>query len=232
MKSPTSSATSRRTGCSIASTSACPTSSPSASRRGSRPTARGTTRFYAQDQWTHNRLTLQGALRYERAWSFFPEGLNGLLADSVFGGPARTLPRGEGVTGYNDIAPRMGLAYDVFGNGKTAIKVNLSKYWQSAANDGVYIGTNPASTFAQTSNRAWTDNGNRTPDCNLQNPLAQDNRASGGDFCGALDNQNFLAFKTDRVDCRHGHDASTRRCSAAGASVPTTGSSARRCSRN
>ncbi len=84
--------------------------------------------FYIQDQWTHNRLTLQGALRYEHAWSFFPEGMNGLLADSVFGGPAFTLPEAKGVTGYNDIAPRMGLAYDVFGDGKTAVKVNLSKY--------------------------------------------------------------------------------------------------------
>ena len=96
-----------------------------------------------QDQWTRNRLTLQGALRYENARSFFPEGQSGLLADSVFGGPRRTLPRGEGVIGYNDIAPRMGLAYDVFGNGQTAIKANLAKYWQSAANDGVYIAHQP-----------------------------------------------------------------------------------------
>ena len=151
--------------------------------------------FYVQDQWTRNRLTLQGALRYEHAWSFFPEGLNGLLADSVFGGPARTLARADGVTGYNDIAPRMGMAYDVFGNGKTAIKVNLSKYWQSAANDGVYINTNPAATFAQTANRAWTDNGNFSPDCDLLNPSAQDTRATGGDFCGALDNSNFFVFR-------------------------------------
>ena len=43
----------------------------------------------------------------------------------------------------------MGLAYDVFGDGRTAVKVNWSKYLQSAANDGVYIGTNKASTFAQ-----------------------------------------------------------------------------------
>ncbi len=151
--------------------------------------------FYVQDQWTRNRMTLQGALRYEHAWSFFPEGMNGLLTDSVFGGPARTLPRADGVTGYHDIAPRLGLAYDLFGNGRTAIKVNLSKYWQYAANDGVYIGTNPASTFAQTANRAWTDNGNFTPNCDLQNPLAQDNRATGGDLCGALDNQNFFVFR-------------------------------------
>jgi hypothetical protein len=151
--------------------------------------------FYVQDQWTRNRLTLQGALRYEHAWSFFPEGLNGLLTDSVFGGPSRTLPRADGVTGYNDLAPRMGMAYDIFGNGKTAIKANLSKYWQYAANDGVYIGTNPASTFAQTANRAWTDNGNFRPDCDLQNPLGQDSRATGGDLCGALDNQNFFVFR-------------------------------------
>jgi outer membrane receptor protein involved in Fe transport len=35
--------------------------------------------FYAQDQWTRGRVTVQGALRYEHAWSFFPEGKSGLL---------------------------------------------------------------------------------------------------------------------------------------------------------
>jgi hypothetical protein len=83
----------------------------------------------------------------------------------------------------------------VFGDGKTAIKVNLSKYFQSAANDGVYINTNPASTFAQTATRAWTDaNGNFTPDCDLKSALAQDNRATGGDFCAAANPSSFFAF--------------------------------------
>jgi len=151
--------------------------------------------FYIQDQWTHNRLTLQGALRYEHAWSFFPAGLNGLLADSVFGGAAFTLPEAKGVTGYNDIAPRMGLAYDVFGDGKTAVKVNLSKYFQATANDGVYINANKASTFAQTANRAWTDgNRNFVPDCDLKSPALQDNTATGGDLCGVPSNANFFAF--------------------------------------
>jgi hypothetical protein len=30
------------------------------------------TSFYAQDQWTLKRLTLQGALRYDAPWSWFP----------------------------------------------------------------------------------------------------------------------------------------------------------------
>ena len=29
--------------------------------------------FYVQDQWTHGRITLQGALRFDRNWSFSPE---------------------------------------------------------------------------------------------------------------------------------------------------------------
>jgi len=148
--------------------------------------------FYVQDQWTRGRFTLQGALRYEHAWSFFPEGMSGLLENSAFGGAAYTLPAADGVKGYHDIAPRMGMAYDVFGDGKTAVKLNLSKYWQSANNEGNYTTANRAATFAQTTTRAWTDgNRNFVPDCDLNNRNLQDNRASGGDLCGAWGNQNF-----------------------------------------
>jgi hypothetical protein len=148
--------------------------------------------FYIQDQWTRGRVTLQGAMRYEHAWSFFPEGKSGLLEDSVFGGAAYTLPAADGVKGYHDIAPRMGMAYDVFGDGKTAIKLNLSKYWQSANNEGNYTTANRAATFAQTTTRTWTDgNRNFIPDCDLRNPGLQDNRASGGDLCGAWAIQSF-----------------------------------------
>ena len=37
------------------------------------------------------------------------------------------------MTGYHDITPRFGAAYDLFGNGKTALKVNLGKYLQGAS---------------------------------------------------------------------------------------------------
>ena len=33
--------------------------------------------FYAQDEWTLGRLTLQGALRYDHAWSWAPADHNG-----------------------------------------------------------------------------------------------------------------------------------------------------------
>ena len=163
--------------------------------------------FYAQDQWTHGRLTLQGALRYEHAWSWFPDGENGILADNSFGSHF-IFPRQDGVTGFNDITPRMGAAYDLFGNGKTSVKVNISKYLETAQNGGLYTINNPAVTFQQTTNRSWTDgNRNFVPDCNLMNPAAQNNAASGGDNCGAWSNSNFgNPFVTTRVnpDVQHG----------------------------
>jgi hypothetical protein len=168
------------------------------------------TRFdaiYVQDQWTHRRLTLQGGLRYEHAWSWFPAGENGVVADNRFG--TRFLfPEQKGVTGYHDITPRMGAAYDLFGNGRTSIKVNISKYLQAANNDAQYTIANPATTFQQTTNRSWTDsNNNRTVDCDLNSRVAEDNRAAGGDVCGPWSNLNFgNAFSTTTVspDVLHG----------------------------
>jgi hypothetical protein len=155
--------------------------------------------IYIQDQYTRNRLTLQGALRYEHAWSYFPEGKSGLLADSRFAGAAFTLPEADGAN-HHDIAPRMGLAYDVFGNGRTSVKLNMSKYWRSASNDDLYTIANPSSTYAETTNRTWIDgNNNYVPDCDLLDPSTQDNRGSGGDLCGQWSNLNFgsLASATE-----------------------------------
>ena len=94
---------------------------------------------------------------------------------------------------FHDLTPRAGVAYDLFGNGKTALKVNVGKYL--AAADGSSITgsqVNPLSRIASTANRTWTDvDGDFRPDCDLGNLLAQDLRASGGDFCGQASNLNF-----------------------------------------
>ena len=94
---------------------------------------------------------------------------------------------------YSRLTPRFGVAYDVFGNGKTALKVNVGKYL--AAADGSSItGRRPIRCRADQHqrHRTWTDaNGNFKPDCDLSNLPVQDLRASGGDFCGQVSNLNF-----------------------------------------
>lgn len=132
----------------------------------------GYSAFYVQDAWTRGRLSLQGALRFETASSFSPDDENGIIADHRFGS-ALIFPRVEGVKGYRDITPRMGAAFDLFGNGRTALKMHAGQYLQGAFSGEVYTINNPAVTLVSTVNRPWTDpNGNRVAECDFLNPAA------------------------------------------------------------
>jgi hypothetical protein len=154
--------------------------------------------FYAQDQWSIKRLTVQAGLRYERAFSFGPGNGENAVLPNRFNLAGVSFPRTVGVKGQNDISPRFGLAYDVFGTGKTSLKMNLSHYLQSASNDGIYTSSNPAFSYQYNTTRTWLDNnGNKVPDCDLNNLGLQ----IGGDLCGAVANANFgNVFSPTTVD--------------------------------
>ena len=157
--------------------------------------------FYGQEQWTLGRLTLQGGIRYDRARGWFPQQTIG--PTKFFPNPV-IYPEQGGVDAYTDWTPRVGLAADVFGNGKTALKVSLGKYLEGAStgNPVVFYNTNPVLRLPNTNpafgplgvQRTWTDaNTNFKPDCDLTNTLEQDLRGAGGDFCGQISD---LAFGT------------------------------------
>ncbi|HTG99604.1 MAG TPA: TonB-dependent receptor [Vicinamibacterales bacterium] len=153
--------------------------------------------LFVQEQWIHDRVTLQGALRFDRARSWFPAQTEG---------PSRFLPtpiliaETRGVDSYKDITPRLGAAVDLFGSGRTALKINFGKYLEGVGISGNYANTNPSLRMPQTTGvfgtagvtRSWLDaNSNFAPDCDLMNPAAQDLRSSGGDLCGVMSNTSF-----------------------------------------
>jgi hypothetical protein len=139
--------------------------------------------FFVQDSWTRGRMTMQGALRYDRAWSYSPAEYNGTEVTSRVNPQPISLPRTASVNAYNDITPRFGVAYDLFGNGRTAFKFNMGRYLDAATNDGAYTRNSPAQNIVRTLSRNWSDtNGNRTVDCDLLNFGAQ----TAIDNCGAI----------------------------------------------
>ncbi len=160
--------------------------------------------LFAQEQWTLGRLTLQGAIRYDRAWSYFPEQQ---IGPARFLPVAIVFPAQKGVDAYNDITPRMGAAWDMFGNGKTAVKVNLGKYLEGASSSGTYAGINPMSRLAggNSVNRTWIDaDRDFAVDCDRLNPVAQSPAATGSvDTCGVTSN---AAFGTDRLTTNYDPD--------------------------
>src|SRR5215831_13259073 len=145
-----------------------------------------TASLYIQDSWTQKRLTLTAALRYDRAWSFSPETGNGTTDVSPFNAAPISFPYTAGVGAYNNLTPRFGAAYDVFGNGKTAVKFNFGHYLAPATNDSRYTLNNPAQTskIVTTVTRTWADNGNFAIGCDIMN-FAQQTGANG-DTCGAV----------------------------------------------
>jgi len=153
--------------------------------------------LFVQQQWTWRQLTLQGAVRFDHAYSWFPAQQEG---PSRFLPTAIVIPETRGVDSYRDITPRIGIAYDVAGRGRTAIKLSAGQYLDSVGVSGIYANTNPTLRLPQTTpvfgtagvTRAWNDaNSNLVPDCDLLNPNPQDLRAVGGDACGVMSNVNF-----------------------------------------
>jgi hypothetical protein len=150
--------------------------------------------IFAQDRWTVDRLTLSGGIRLDF--------LNTSTEPFTLG-PHRWLPNRnvffaavEDVPNWKDVNPRVSVAYDVFGTGRTALKASASRGVQQES-IGIARLNNPANTVSTTTNRAWEDDDNDFfPDCDLANGTAQGTARAGGpadgiDFCGPWLNANF-----------------------------------------
>lgn len=106
--------------------------------------------FFVQDTWTIDRLTLNLGGRFDHFNAMVPAQ----SAPASTWIQARSFAEIKDVPNWNDWSVRMAAAYDLFGNGKTAIKVNASKYIASAA--AGYAAIFNGMTYS-TQVRAWID---------------------------------------------------------------------------
>jgi hypothetical protein len=123
---------------------------PSRSEQGLR-----TTGLYLQDTWRlSSRLTLNLGLRFDRYRSFLPEQQGPSGGRFTTGAPTQYAAVND-VKTFNHPVPRIGLIYDVTGEGRTVIKANYAQYFW---NPGTAIANNlnPNSQDYYT-RRAWTD---------------------------------------------------------------------------
>ena len=114
------------------------------------------TSLFVNDTWSVGRFTVNGGVRWDRYHGWLPEQ-NSLA--STIGPPAihlqaKTFPETDLFT-WNQLAPRIGVVYDLTGDGKTVLKGNYGLFWHNPG-VGVPNDVNP-NTGTKSATYGWND---------------------------------------------------------------------------
>src|SRR5262249_15547864 len=137
--------------------------------------------IFAQDQWSLRRLTLNYGVRFDWLKGSVPAQH---VAATRFVPFERDFPSVDNVPNWKDVNPRFGVAYDLFGNGRTALKSSIGRY-VGLTGVNIAVQNNALNTAVNSVTRTWNDaNQNYLPDCELTTPTANGE-------CGAINDFNF-----------------------------------------
>lgn len=122
-------------------------------------TAVDVTALYLQDAISYKRLTVTAGVRWERLEAYLPD--QDSPASRFFPTLTREFPEVRDIVNWKTIGPRLSAAYDLFGNGRTALKAAAGRYYYVIAAGGGFLDQiNPNATYSETYN--WNDaNGDR-----------------------------------------------------------------------
>jgi hypothetical protein len=132
---------------------------------------------YIQDSWTiKNRLTINVGMRYDNTVGSIPDLYKERTGGIAYSVGQNTLLPASGLNPYDEFrqqgvdpfvkwgifTPRIGFTYDVFGDGKTALKLHVGRYsdWLYAS---LIVSYNPLRLSSYTFDW-WDNNGNGVPD--------------------------------------------------------------------
>ena len=132
--------------------------------REARENIKADTGIFAQDRWTISRATINAGVRFD--WFIGETGEGDLLAGRFYAGkhfgpcPDGVNNPAAGCVGqvqnWKDISPRLGISFDVFGNGKTAVKTSIARYVNGDVNTTTGQ-NNPVGTVPTQSTYNWND---------------------------------------------------------------------------
>lgn len=127
--------------------------------------------LYAQDAWTIDRTTFNLGLRWDYVRQDIPAQDTSRFVDSPTGsvGPGTWAPtrRWDAIpnaANWTDLSPRIGVAHDLSGDGRTALKGSVSRYLR-VDTIGMSASRNPVNASVTSATRSWRDlNGDFFPD--------------------------------------------------------------------
>ena len=110
--------------------------------------------LYLQDKWqAGRRLTINMGVRIQKSVGWVPAGCQ---VETIFIA-ARCFDKVEDIPNWLNAAPRFGVVYDLFGDGKTALKATANRYYLTIG-VGHAARVNPMRTTTDT--RRWVDANN------------------------------------------------------------------------